>query len=253
MIVQLDEEKAKRHMHTQIVGSSLEVLEVCESTSTVLKGQFWRLASNGSVLAARQQTSGRGRGTHTFYSPKGGLYFSFALFNATSANESLLTIVACVSVYEAVLHCCGIDCAIKWVNDIYVEGKKVCGILSEKIEGGFVIGIGLNVYRCGGGYPPEAGVLSDYVQSDLDINLLFAQILNRLEHNLFSAAKEEVLNIYKSRSMLIGKRIVFSFSGENQEGVAIGINANGELLVQTNFETIALLSGEVSLLSSSEA
>lgn len=112
-------------------------------------------AGHGSLVAALEQTEGRGRRGRSFCSPReAGLYFSVVLHPGESLQESLLiTTAAAVAVYKAVLEVCGISLGIKWVNDLFKDGKKVCGILTEAMtdfESGniesAIVGIGLNLF-----------------------------------------------------------------------------------------------------------
>ena len=112
-------------------------------------------AGHGSLVAALEQTEGRGRRGRSFCSPReAGVYFSVVLHPGESLQESLLiTTAAAVAVYKAVLEVCGISLGIKWVNDLFKDGKKVCGILTEAMtdfESGniesAIVGIGLNLF-----------------------------------------------------------------------------------------------------------
>ena len=119
---------------------------------------------HGSVVVAQLQTEGKGRKGRKFYSPKdSGLYLSVLLYPEKTAQKSLeITAAAAVAVCKAVENCCGVSLGIKWVNDLYLENKKVCGILTEAVtdfETGdiefVVVGIGLNLYEPTGGFPKE--------------------------------------------------------------------------------------------------
>lgn|GEM_PF-408180 len=238
---------AKQYITAENMFADSYLINECESTNALLKQEFANNPISGAVLASLSQTKGRGTGDKAFHSPQGGIYFSFSLIDLSSNNQSLLTVAACVSVYEAIYETCNLDCLIKWVNDIYYNGKKLCGILTENVDGGYICGIGLNVFRASDGlYPQKAGAIDDYIdERNIDINRLFAQIINRLEANLFYSSKEDVLEVYRRRSMLIGKTVSFRYSNEPMQGIAIGIDSsNAALLVQTGLETIALTSGE---------
>ena len=153
-------------------------------------------AGHGSFVIAQQQTAGRGRRGRSFYSPEdAGLYLSVVLEpkGETLQESLLLTTAAAVAVYKAVQKVCGISLDIKWVNDLYFHGRKVCGILTEAItdfESGnieyAIVGIGLNLYCAAVGYPEElqgiAGALypDETSASGIDRNLLTAEIVNFL-------------------------------------------------------------------------
>jgi len=247
----LDTEETLSHLDSGIIGSNLIILDECESTNNILKAQFRSHPTNGHIIAAAKQLNGRGRGENEFYSPEGGIYFSFSLQNESSINEGLLTIAAGVSVQEAVHEACNLEAKIKWVNDIYLDGKKIAGILTEKLDDGYICGIGLNVFRYAeSDYPPVAGALSDSMEMDaIDINFLFATIINRLNQNLFVRGRDEVLDVCRKHSLVIGNAVRIKYKGRELEGTAIGIDQAGALIVQSGMETLAVSSGVIQMLS----
>ena len=133
----------------------LKVYQEIDSTNRAAKeAAVTGLAGHGGCVVAGKQTAGRGRRGRSFYSPEeAGLYLSVILKPRGSLKESLLlTAEAAVAVYKAVLRTTGISLGIKWVNDLYYNEKKVCGILTEAVtdfESGdidfAVVGIGLNL------------------------------------------------------------------------------------------------------------
>ena len=113
------------------------------------------MAGHGSFVVAMEQTAGRGRRGREFYSPKGsGIYLSVILEpKGTLEGSLLITTAAATAVYKAVKEVCGVKLGIKWVNDLYKDNRKVCGILTEAVtdfESGniefAIVGIGLNLY-----------------------------------------------------------------------------------------------------------
>lgn len=246
---------------------SLRVLASCGSTNAELKREAADLP-DGSVLVAGTQTAGRGRLGHSFYSPAGtGLYLSVLLRRSFAAAEApLITAAAAVAVCRA-LQDIGIEAGIKWVNDIYVQGKKVCGILTE---GGFgletgrleyaVVGIGINIAPPPGGFPPTlssvAGALYQAPQAGAR-NRLAALLLRRLWEVYDNFDGREFVEAYRSLNFLVGKDIfVYAVGRQDREeapdtGVAaeaVGIDDDCRLLVRyrTGKEE-ALSSGEVSV------
>lgn len=143
----------------------IQVFQEISSTNTVLK-ELARCGQAGekTVLVSDYQTGGKGRLGRSFFSPKGsGLYLSMLLSPKEHVLDSMmLTAQAAVAVYRAVKLVLGIELDIKWVNDLYHQGKKVCGILAEgqvNAKTGMldfvVIGIGINLYEPTGGFPEE--------------------------------------------------------------------------------------------------
>ena len=120
------------HLERQI---PLHIFETIDSTSTYAKKLAESGAEHGTAVIALQQTGGRGRLGRSFHAPAGtGIYMSLILKTAADFSKAMLvTTAASVAVCRAIRKVCGADPQIKWVNDIYLNGKKVCGILTEAV------------------------------------------------------------------------------------------------------------------------
>lgn len=239
----------------------LKIYKEAESTNqTAKQAAVSKQAGHGSMVLAEHQTVGRGRRGRTFYSPEGaGLYLSIILEPGETLQESLLlTTAAAVAVHKAVQRLCNISLDIKWVNDLYLDNKKVCGILTEAItdfESGniefAIVGIGLNLYEVKGGYPPElqgiAGALypDEDAASDVNRNHLAAEILNIL----LEETRHLSLSPYYIRHNIIpGKYIQILDGTRTRRAYARAIHPDGRLLVEEEDGTETLLSyGEVSV------
>ena len=178
-----------------LLGESynVRVLDCAVSTNSLLWKQATQGEKEGAVIIAKRQTGGKGRLGRSFCSDEGGLYMSLLLKPQLCPEDTaLITPLAALSVAEALGDLFGIQADIKWVNDIYVNGKKVCGILTEasinpvQVKTDFVVvGVGLNVYAPCGGFPEEiksiAGALLPY-EADKDglLNLLAAEIVKKI-------------------------------------------------------------------------
>lgn len=211
----------------------------------------------GSVVFAREQTAGRGRWQHHFFSPAdSGLYFSILLPPAQFSfqDPSFVTLFAAVAVCESVEEVCGLFPQIKWVNDLYLHEKKICGILTEAasdFESGalqwMICGIGLNLTVPKGGFPaelPNAGAL--YMEGNQHVPpfsrcRLASAILNRFFEfprryagKSAEETKSEILRKYKKRCMMPGRNILISTSEQETPYPArvIDIDEEGHLLVQ---------------------
>ena len=217
--------------------------------------------AEGTVYLTDCQSGGRGRQGHSFYSPKGmGIYFSILTRPKESSGDALtITTHAAVAVVWAVKELYDISLSIKWVNDLFFNGKKVCGILAE---GKFcpaleycIMGIGINLFTPEGGYPAEireiAGSLFGEYQadrfSDFDRNRLMASIL----YHYFSLCNvKEVLPEYRENNLVLGRRVSFSENGIEKEGVVTAITKHGELFLSLDSgASQILLSGEVKFVS----
>lgn len=215
------------------------------------------------LLAAAEQTAGRGRMGRKFYSPsKSGIYFSFAYVPSAGVKDPYLyTITSVVGVCRAIRKIFGIQCSIKWVNDIYIEQKKICGILTEGITNPktgrlecAVVGIGINILA-DENLPDElkdkaGGILGGNKASPASRTKLLAacmcEILKSLDSN------ENIMEEYKSLSMLTGRsvRVSPTIGDESRAYTAtvLGISDSAALIVQKEDGSKQELStGEVSL------
>ena len=238
----------------------LEVRQTVTSTNTIAKEMAAGGAAEGTVLIAREQTQGRGRMGRSFYSPEtSGIYFSIILRPRLSIEDSLLiTTAAAVAVSRAIEEVAGVKAEIKWVNDIFVAGKKVCGILTEASlnfeNGGLeyaVVGIGINVTSKN--FPDELSEIAGSLFMDKPeqapvTSMLVAGILNNMAEYMHSLTDRSYLSEYRNRSFLIGREIFIIKGAEVMPAKAIDLDDNARLIVEyENHKTEALNSGEVSV------
>lgn len=240
---------------------SIQVYNEVDSTNqSAKKAAVSGLAGHGSIVVARKQKAGRGRRGRSFYSPAdSGLYFSVILKpNGTLKDSLLLTTAAATAVYRAVRRVCGISLDIKWVNDLFYRGRKVCGILTEAVtdfESGeielAVVGIGLNLYKKEEGFPEEleeiAGALfrSKEQAEVVDRNKLIAAVVNEL---LSESANLKLSREYVDNNMIPGHPIQITDGARTRKAFALSICQDGRLLVkETNGKESILSFGEVSI------
>lgn len=176
----------------------------------------------------------------------------------SSQQAVKLTTMAAVAVCEAMEAVSGEKAQIKWVNDIYVRGKKVCGILTEAsfgLEDGFleyaVLGIGINVFPPEDGFPDEikdiAGAVFREAQND-GKNQLAAEFLNRFMTYYSVPQKSDYVGNYRSRSMVIGKEIQVICSNGTKKATALDVDKDCRLIVEyEDGATESLYSGEISI------
>ena len=236
---------------------AISVVPTVGSTNTELKALAEKGGEHGTVLIALEQTAGRGRLGRSFYSPKDtGLYMSILLRPDFSASEALnITACAAVAASMAIDAAAGVETQIKWVNDIYLDGKKVCGILTEASidfeSGGLnyaVLGIGINLNTSN--FPEELRDIAASVgQMDADLRpLISAGFLNRFFAYYNNLSQREFLNEYRDRSMLTGKDITFIRGNETFSGTVTGIDDEMRLVVRLEEgKEVAFSSGEVQL------
>lgn len=225
-----------------VPDSDILLYEETDSTNLRLKQSILQGSPVRAVLAQRQ-TAGRGRLGRSFLSPEGGLYMSRAC--PLPENGFPVTLRAAVAVRRAVLERCGMPLAIKWVNDLFYRGKKVCGILAEAIGNSAVIGIGLNLITPPGGFPgvPEAGAL----ETDVPPQVLFADILCAMDRVL-TEPDRVILAEYAQNMPLIGHTITRTENGITKTALVKGLDEQGGLIIAYPDGTVQVLrTGEVSL------
>lgn len=235
----------------------ISVVPMVGSTNTELKSAAEKGGKDGTVLIAMEQTAGRGRLGRSFFSPKDtGLYMSVLLRPDFSASEALyITTCAAVAATEAIDKATGSEARIKWVNDIYLKGKKVCGILTEASvdfeSGGLnyaVLGIGINLTTAD--FPDELSEIAASVSAEkIDLRApVAAEFLTRFFGYYKKLQSLEFLSEYRRRSMLTGQEVTFIRGNEIFEGTVMGIDDELRLVTRLkNGETIAFSSGEVQL------
>lgn len=210
------------------------------------------------VIIARRQTRGRGRLGRSFFSPNGGLYMSLLLFPNNSAHDALhITTAAAVAVARAIDRITNVKCEIKWVNDVYLNDKKICGILTEgqvsqSALDFAVLGIGVNLTAPDGGFPSDivsrAGAVFDTLPPNAD-NEIAAMIVNEF-YRLYNNPDTSFINEYRERSNLIGRKVdvMRIADGEATPATVIDIADDFSLIVEyKNKRREALTSGEVSV------
>lgn len=240
----------------------IEVLPIVSSTNTVLKEKAGHGASHGTVLVAEEQTLGRGRMGKQFFSPAGtGIYFSVLLRPDIPAAESLfLTTSAAVAVARAIEDVSDKQAGIKWVNDVYIENKKVCGILTEaafNIETNqldyAIVGIGINVCTPKEGFPedidPIATAIFDQTTDSVHKrSMLIAHVLDYFMDYYENFQKKSYVKEYINRSMIVGKDIQIIDGCQKTDALALKIDKNCRLKVRLENGTEKWLnSGEVSI------
>ena len=239
----------------------ISVFSSVTSTNTILKEMAEQGAKEGTVIIAEEQTAGRGRTGKQFYSPKGtGIYISILLRPDIPAEESLfLTTSAAVATARAIEDVSDKRALIKWVNDIYLEDKKACGILTEgafNVETGkldyAIVGIGINVCIPDGGFPDNikdiaTAIFDKQTDSINKRSILIANLLDYFMEYYKDFKSKSYVKEYIERSMIIGKTITVIEGSKTSVAKAIDIDKNCRLKVQFEDGTTKWLSsGEVS-------
>lgn len=237
------------------------VYKKIDSTNQEVKRRALEGAEEGLVVLAEEQTAGKGRRGRSFFSPPGcGIYMS-VLFRPTREQTKdvvLVTTAASVAVCRAIRGVLNEEPEIKWVNDVCLRGKKICGILTEAVsdfESGqidlVVVGIGINYAVPEQGYPEELRDVVGAVCNDsekIPRNVLAAAVLNELFALYDSLSDKQYIEDYRRWSNVIGKEIRFTSGDEWADAHAVDICDDGGLLVELkNGDREILHTGEITL------
>ena len=208
------------------------------------------------LVIAKSQTGGRGTNNRKFFSPNGGIYLSLKLKPKIPLEKlSLITPFTAVALAKAIEKVTGLKPKIKWVNDIYISGKKVAGILTEsKILSGnidyVIVGVGVNVKSQK--FPnfnlntPTS--LEEELCGIVDKNRLIAEFLNEFNGVEKSLLSKDFIIYYNDNFYLLDKKVKVVSGGKEYQGVAIGVDENLALLVKIQNKTISFISADVTVL-----
>ncbi len=250
-----------KHIERKLKNVKVFSYDCVDSTNIIAKKLATDGCDEGVVVCALEQTAGRGRLGRTFLSQKGGVYFSVVLRPEKAMNDTLfITVAAAVAAARAVETVSGKKCDIKWVNDVYLGGKKVCGILTE---GGFaengalnyaILGVGINLFEPKGGFAanlPLAGSVFGKKSGVLLKNRKKEEVITRFAEEFFSfynkLEQKTFLDEYKQKSFLTGKKITYTKNEETYSGIVIGIDDDAHLLVRVGEKEQILSHGEIQI------
>lgn len=243
----LNREKIEKNMTNPV---TLRLFDTVGSTNDEAKRSA--PSDAGLVLyAADRQTAGRGRRGHSFYSPPTGLYMTLSFPAAGKAADlQRLTCAAAVAVCDALTALGVFNPAVKWVNDVYLNGKKAAGILAELVTDDdnqplrVIVGVGVNLTTAE--FPAEFAEKATGA-GDLDPSLLCAAIADRLIGWYDRLHDASLIERYKALNLVIGRQITYADRGGVHTAKAVDIAPDGSLIVEENDVEKALFSGEISV------
>ncbi len=256
--VSFNEKTIKKHLLPQAKAVDIDIYKSVDSTNELIKSHL--CDGQDRVIIAAHQTKGRGRLGRSFYSPQGcGIYMSLLLhIEQTPSSSLLLTSAAAVAVAKAIENICGTPAQIKWVNDVFIGGKKAAGILCESRLSGqeksscIIVGIGINLISPKN-FPDELSHIATSVcgrklpTSDTP-SIICAEIINELYSYSNSLSEAEFRQEYKERLFIIGKQVLVSSANEEYSATVLGIDDDLHLLVRRDDGEERLLShGEISI------
>lgn len=239
----LDAEKLRKNLGVDVVGTEIEVLKCVDSTNDEVKRRASDGGANGLIIAAEEQTGGKGRLGRSWSSDSGGLFFSILLRPELPPSDiASITLAAGYAVCLAIRRYTGLDARIKWPNDIVIGNKKAVGILTEMAAQSdmldFVsIGIGINVNT--EAFPEEikdkATSLFIETGKKTDRNGFFREVIYYLDAVLCSFMVSlyiDDMENFKRLCVTLGKNVSVTRNGTEIRGTATDITATGELVVR---------------------
>ena len=245
---------------------SVICLPSVDSTNNRLKDMLKSDIPSGTCIIANEQTAGRGRIGRSFISPANtGIYLSMLIRpKGTIEDLSEITCWTAVAVHNAILSTCSVNTDIKWVNDLYINNRKITGILTElSIEGeiglatNVIVGIGVNVNQKSSDFPDELKDIATSIAAETDSEgynraKIAAGIIRELDkmNDNWHEAKDEYLKIYRDNCLTIGKDVsVINYAtGISRPGHAVDVNEDFTLKVRfDDGSTEDVRSGEVSV------
>lgn len=248
----------RRWLKAKEFGGQIEVHSELDSTNNRAKQLAGQGAAHGTLVVARSQTGGRGRFGRKFHSPEaGGIYMTLVLRPTLPAERAvMITSMTAVAVARAIERLADVPVQIKWVNDLYIQGRKVCGILCEAgmdFESGHldyaVVGIGVNTARME--FPPELRDIATSVGNacgkEISKNRLIAEICNCMEELYGHLADGSFMEENRARSNVIGRRILVLRGDERYPAKALDIDGEGSLVVEAEDGMHTVHSGEISI------
>jgi BirA family biotin operon repressor/biotin-[acetyl-CoA-carboxylase] ligase len=254
-------EKIMAQLETECIGREIHNFEELSSTNTTAKEEAEKGAKEGTTIIAETQTSGKGRLDRLWVSPRGGVWLSIILRPCISPEDALkITLTTAVAVARAIRRLFNVKAEIKWPNDVLIDRRKVCGILTEaKLTENtvdfVVVGIGINADFSLQALPKDlqatATTLRETLRKRIDKEKLIAVLLKEFEdsYKLFTTRKfEQLLAEWRSLAGFLGKEVEITSLKEKMQGVAVDITENGALIVELkDGERRTVLSGDMTV------
>ena len=241
-------DRIRRALGEQYRGIAVETAGEVDSTNLRLK-EAYRAGEIAPpyLLVAESQTAGRGRLGRSFVSPPGtGLYMSLLAAFPSNTDAGKITVLAAVAVCRAIEEWTDARPKIKWVNDLFLNGRKICGILAEGVGESVVIGVGVNLRTPPGGFPKEAG-LAGALDRDVNAAALAGRVARYLLDGMENPNDPAVIAAYRARMPLIGQTVQYARNGQQKSARVTGVDEDGGLMIQGEDGPETLRCGEVTL------
>ena len=250
--------KLKDKLNTRYIGKEIHYFREVDSTNEVAKKLAREGAPEGTIIIAESQSRGKGRRGKKWISPLGGAWLSIILRpNTLPINAPQLTFIAGVAAAQTIKDEYGLDAGIKWPNDVLIDKKKVCGVLTEistEIDtiDYIVTGIGIDANIDVNLLPPELRDTTTSIKSELDHDIsrmiLVQKFLGNFEtmYDEFNKGNfQEILRKWRQLSKTIGRQVEIRKGTEFIRGEAVGVNSKGALILELEDGTLQkIISGE---------
>lgn len=257
----ITEAELKSRMKSRWAGGQLKYYEEIDSTNNQAKRLAEEGSPHGTLVVADRQSAGKGRRGRSWVSPGGtGIWMSILMRpQIPPMHAAMMTLVMALAVCEGVERETGLKTQIKWPNDIIIDGKKICGILTEmSSELDFIhyvvtgMGINVNMEEFPDELKDKATSLRLEAGRPFARSAIIARVMESLEPYYEQFVRDEdlsgLLEPYHSRLANLGREVAVLAPGHEYQGTALGINEKGELLVKTGDGTVKqVVSGEVSV------
>lgn len=251
-------EELKQHLQPQIIGTKIHHFTSVQSTNDYAKTLAKNGEPEGTLIIADQQTKGRGRKQRLWVSPNNGLWFSMILRPSLPPSKAMnATMCAACALAETINNHTTLQASIKWPNDILIENKKVCGILTElaaeidEIKY-LIVGIGLNVNNT---LPKDLQKSSTSLKKEtkkpvetLSLLVSLLESFERFYVSLKNGNTELLRKTWRSYSSTIGSQVKVNNEKEMVVGTAVDLGENGELIVKTSKGKKEIITGDISYL-----
>jgi BirA family biotin operon repressor/biotin-[acetyl-CoA-carboxylase] ligase len=238
------------------LAATVQFFQAIGSTNDAALRRARHAESEGLVVVADEQTAGRGRRGHSWFSPPlAGLYVSVVLAPAASRDARratmLLTLAAGVALAEGIEAATGLVVDLKWPNDLQVSRRKLAGILAEGADGRVVVGYGINVAATA--LPPDLRDGATSLESELgrtvDRHLILVETLvalSRRYDDLLEGQFDAILDAWRRHAPAAsGTRVTWTTTDGTRSGITAGIDDGGALLVQVGDQVERIVSGEI--------
>lgn len=246
-------------LNTKIIGKKIIFLDSVDSTNNYCKKLVEKNVDEGVVVVSDIQIGGRGRKKRFWDSPSGGLWFSVVLYpNIMPYNGMIITMAVSVSLVQAIKDVVGLECTIKWPNDLIIDGKKVCGVLTEldaEIDciNHAIVGVGLNVNNYVKKELRSIAISLKDVNNDVNVSRvdLLRSILQHIDEN-YSYVKNGnyrvIRDLWKSYSNIVNKKICVKKENETITGFVSDIDDAGCIILDAGDNLEKIVTGDVTIL-----